>query len=227
MKNSKVSANLDDFEGGMDAVMQILLCGDIVKSTANARRLILVATEGMMHFAGDGILSGSSRRNRKLCLVDSNGTYQNPLLYDYPSLEEIYHELRSKKTNIIFASKITRLNYYEELDKVLAETSFVGELQQDSTNVLGLVKEGYYDFIKHVNLFVNSSHIDGLNIEYFVDCFGTQNWQKSSSCGNAEEGKTINFKIQFLLEKPQNENEVRQVFNNLKILMIVLGQSIY
>lgn len=209
---------MDNLEGGMDAVMQLLLCGKEVGWTANARKLILVATEGMMHFAGDGILAGSSKRNRELCLIDGSGVYRNSLLYDYPSLEEIHHELRIKKTNIIFASKINSINYYNTLHKVLNEASFVGELQRDSTNVLHLVEKGYYAFIKQVNLFVNTSHIDGLNVEYFADCYGDKKWKKSSSCNNAEEGKSINFKLQFLLEKPQDIDEVRSCLKNFKIL---------
>jgi integrin beta 1 len=64
--------------------------------------LVVIATEGRMHLAGDGILAGTIKRNdEKKCLVDDDGNYVNDTLYDYASPEEVHHEVKRTKTNII------------------------------------------------------------------------------------------------------------------------------
>lgn len=57
----------------------------------------MVATDGMLHFAGDGILAGITKKNPGICTIDPDGTYTKGLEYDYPSLEEVYRKLLKHK----------------------------------------------------------------------------------------------------------------------------------
>ena len=51
---SDITGNVDNLEGGMDGVMQAVLCVEQVGWAHRARKLMLVATDGLLHFAGDG-----------------------------------------------------------------------------------------------------------------------------------------------------------------------------
>lgn len=61
--------------------------------------MVVVATDGMLHFAGDGKLSGTAQRNPGVCALNSEGVYIGSLVYDYPSLEEIYRKLLATKVS--------------------------------------------------------------------------------------------------------------------------------
>lgn len=74
VNNESISGNLDFPEGGMDALMQVLVCGDVswccdfcchsnscmvlvlqsIGWRAGARRIVVMATDAGFHFAGDG-----------------------------------------------------------------------------------------------------------------------------------------------------------------------------
>lgn len=59
---SEMTGNLDNAEGGMDALMQVLVCGDRIGWNPNSRKIVIFATDGLSHFAGDGLL-GSVVKN--------------------------------------------------------------------------------------------------------------------------------------------------------------------
>ncbi|WP_407808004.1 hypothetical protein, partial [Staphylococcus aureus] len=54
MERSDVTANLDNLEGGMDVLMQLLSCQKRLNWLDISRKLVVIATEGGMHLAGDG-----------------------------------------------------------------------------------------------------------------------------------------------------------------------------
>lgn len=188
--------------------MQIMLCGNRLGWLDNSRKLVLVATEGLMHFAGDGLLAGYIKRNKDLCLVDNSGNYTSLTHYDYPSLEEIHRQLKNKKINLIVAAKESVISYYEQMEIVLRENVFVGKLDEDSTNVLKLVENGYYEFMQQVNLFVNTSEFKDLEVKFFADCGRSGRWVQKGYCDNAEEDKIMKFKVQFQLNEYHTGNTV-------------------
>lgn len=54
MKNSKISANVDDVEGTFDAMLQAIVCKREIGWRNISRKILLVATDGRFHWAGDG-----------------------------------------------------------------------------------------------------------------------------------------------------------------------------
>lgn len=52
--------------------------------------MILFASDGKIHFAGDGLLAGIVKKSDKQCHMGDDGQYIASLEFDYPSLEEIY-----------------------------------------------------------------------------------------------------------------------------------------
>lgn len=54
VNESAVTGNVDNLEGGLDGVVQAVVCGDQVGWALQARKLMLVVTDGLLHFAGEG-----------------------------------------------------------------------------------------------------------------------------------------------------------------------------
>lgn len=77
--------------------MQILVCRSEIGWGEKTRKIIILATDGRAHYAGDGLLAGIVKKNDKRCHLNNQGDYVGSLEYDYPSLEEIYRELLKTK----------------------------------------------------------------------------------------------------------------------------------
>lgn len=64
MNHSSVTGNVDNLEGGLDGIVQAIVCAKEVGWAHQARKIILMATDGFLHFAGDGKV----RQRTVLCL---------------------------------------------------------------------------------------------------------------------------------------------------------------
>lgn len=63
---------------------------------------------------------------------------------DYPSISQIHKAIRDKKANVIFAVTQEQQQLYRRLKEALPDVSTtVGELAEDSRNVVELVKQEY------------------------------------------------------------------------------------
>jgi Integrin, beta chain. len=51
---ASVSGNVDDPEGGFDALMQTVVCSEEIGWRNNTRRLLIFSTDNGFHIAGDG-----------------------------------------------------------------------------------------------------------------------------------------------------------------------------
>lgn len=96
LKN-QTTINIDEPEGGLDALMQTILCQEEMGWNVDSRKVVLVATDATLHLAGEGKLIGAVKRNTERCMLDPQGSYFNSLEYDYPSLEEINRKLIEMK----------------------------------------------------------------------------------------------------------------------------------
>lgn len=94
---NQTTINIDEPEGGLDALMQTILCQDEMGWNVDSRKVVLVATDATLHLAGEGKLIGAVRRNTAGCLLDKQGNYFSSLEYDYPSVEEINRKLIEMK----------------------------------------------------------------------------------------------------------------------------------
>ncbi|KXJ82792.1 hypothetical protein RP20_CCG011337 [Aedes albopictus] len=190
LKTSSVSANLDNLEGGLDALMQVLVCDDRIGWGKNTRKIVILATNGLMHMAGDGLLAGITERNDKECHLSADGEYTGTLTYDYPSLEQIYRVLGKSKTAVIFAVTDELKDYYWSMRELMSEFTSVGLLQDDSSNILQLVD--------------TDNAPAYIQITYKTDCGGGYKTpQPTSKCDNIEIGKEYDFFVEVrLLDYP-------------------------
>ncbi|KAH8257650.1 hypothetical protein KR038_003267, partial [Drosophila bunnanda] len=206
--NSKITANLDNLEGGLDALMQVIVCPKEIGWKEQARKVVVLVTDGFMHLAGDGLLAGIAQRNDKKCHLNQAGEYTGSLEYDYPSLEEIYRELLRRKINVIFAVTQDRVSNYRELSALMKEISYVDVLSEDSSNILELIKKSYESLIKRTQFADNSP--DYIQLEYYTDCAGQfPSLRKRNYCNNVSLGKEIEFFVDVTLkEYPIDKNYV-------------------
>ncbi|KAH8419247.1 hypothetical protein KR222_000066 [Zaprionus bogoriensis] len=201
---SKITGNLDNLEGGLDALMQVIVCRKQIGWKQQARKVVILVTDGFMHFAGDGLLAGIVQRNDRRCHLDKSGEYTGSLIYDYPSLEEIYRELLRRKINVIFAVTEQVFGTYTEISGLMQEISNVEILSADSSNILELIKKSYESFIKRMQFGDNSP--DFIKLEYYTDCGGQfPSLRQRSYCNNVNVGKEIEFFVDVTLQDyPEN-----------------------
>uniref|UniRef100_A0A8C6XWI4 Integrin beta n=1 Tax=Naja naja TaxID=35670 RepID=A0A8C6XWI4_NAJNA len=141
VSQQRISANLDDAEGGFDALMQAAICKEQI-GWRNVTSLLVFTSDGTFHTAGDGKLGGIHMPNDGRCHLDANGVYSKSHLYDYPSLGHLAEVLSKSNIQPIFAVTSSRLSLYKELSKLIPK-SVVGELKSDSRNVVQLIEDAY------------------------------------------------------------------------------------
>uniref|UniRef100_A0A7G3AML4 Integrin beta n=1 Tax=Lutzomyia longipalpis TaxID=7200 RepID=A0A7G3AML4_LUTLO len=204
VNSSDVTGNVDNLEGGLDALMQILVCGEKIGWQERARKIIVFASDGQMHFAGDGLLAGIVEKHDKLCHLSDDGEYLASTQIDYPSLEEIYRTLMKEKVSVIFAVTRDVHSHYDQIHNLLHGMSSVGTLMMDSSNILELVGNGYKEFVKQVEFFDNAPPY--IRVDYETTCGGYYKYPKAQRrCDNVETNKMYEFYINItLLDEPKD-----------------------
>lgn len=165
-----------------------------------SRKIVVFATDGDMHFAGDGLLVGAVRRNDRRCHLSAHGEYMAALQLDYPSLEEMYYELVRRKVSVIFVATHDVQSLYHQIQGLMRDVSSVGTLSADSSNILQLVNEGYANFVRKVHLFDDAP--SDIRVRYESRCDGSSSpddWVRrlgvAGECDNVVVGKEYEFVI--------------------------------
>uniref|UniRef100_A0A1W7RAE7 Integrin beta n=1 Tax=Hadrurus spadix TaxID=141984 RepID=A0A1W7RAE7_9SCOR len=191
VSNASLSGNLDNAEGGFDAVMQVIVCKDQIKWNEQSRKIILFATDSIFHYAGDGLLGGIVAPNDGNCHLDNNGLYTHSLYQDYPSLSQINKELAKKKINIIFAVPEEKTPLYELLSSHI-EGSYTGKLVKDSSNIVHLIEDQYNTIRSKIELKHNTNEF--LKVKYVSKCLG-DDLEETNICEGLTVGTTVEFDV--------------------------------
>lgn len=191
--------------------MQILVCREEIGWNDKTRKMIVFASDGPMHYAGDGLLAGIIRKNDKTCHLDESGNYLASMDYDYPSLEEIYRELLKTKISLVFAVTSEVIFHYDQIHELMEDITSVGQLASDSSNILQLVEHGYTEAVRRAQFQDNAPSY--IKVEYKNTCGGKdKNLWDTGKCDNIEIGQEYNFDITVtLLNYPEDGTK------NLKI----------
>ncbi|XP_067881888.1 integrin beta-7-like, partial [Heterodontus francisci] len=167
VSEQNISGNLDPPEGGLEAMMQAAVCGREL-GWRNVTRLLVYTSDATFHTAGDGRLGGVFLPNDGLCHLDGNGLYTASELYDYPSVGQLAQTLSEQNIQPIFAVTENTLSIYQELSQLIPKSA-VGELKEDSSNVLQLITEAYNNLSSTINL-EHSKLPDGLSVRFESHC---------------------------------------------------------
>lgn len=187
--DAKVSGNLDAPEGGFDAIMQAIVCQKEIAWREHSRKLLLFSSDSGFHYAGDGKLGGIVKPNDGHCHLDRDGYYTESVHQDYPSLSQLNQKIIEHRMNLIFAVTGGQLGVYERLSDQL-EGSSTGKLENDSSNVVDLVREQYEKITSGVEMKDDAS--SDIKVTYFSSCLDGKK-EKRNTCKGLKVGTTVTF----------------------------------
>lgn len=121
--------------------MQAVVCKNHIGWRDGARRLLVFSTDAGFHYAGDGKLGGVIKPNDGECHMQDN-MYTHSTIQDYPSVAQINWKVKESSINMIFAVTAQQEHVYKRLSQHI-EGSSCAKLEEDSSNVVELVKEEY------------------------------------------------------------------------------------
>uniref|UniRef100_A0A8C2RH93 Integrin beta n=1 Tax=Capra hircus TaxID=9925 RepID=A0A8C2RH93_CAPHI len=135
----------------------------------NVSRLLVFTSDDTFHTAGDGKLGGIFMPSDGHCHLDSNGLYSRSPEFDYPSVGQVAQALSAANIQPIFAVTSATLPVYRELSKLIPKSA-VGELSEDSSNVVQLIMDAYNSLSSTVTLEHDSLLPPGVRISYESQC---------------------------------------------------------
>ncbi|KAB1284140.1 Integrin beta-2 [Camelus dromedarius] len=188
-----ISGNLDAPEGGLDAMMQVAACPEEI-GWRNVTRLLVFATDDGFHFAGDGKLGAILTPNDGRCHLEDN-LYKSSNEFDYPSVGQLAHKLAESNIQPIFAVTKKMVKTYEKLTEIIPKSA-VGELSEDSSNVVQLIKNAYNKLSSRVFLDHNALP-DTLKVTYDSFCSNgvSQVNQPRGDCDGVQINVPITFQV--------------------------------
>ncbi|XFG00032.1 hypothetical protein AB1E19_003656 [Capra hircus] len=194
-----VSGNLDSPEGGFDAILQAALCQKQI-GWRNVSRLLVFTSDDTFHTAGDGKLGGIFMPSDGHCHLDSNGLYSRSPEFDYPSVGQVAQALSAANIQPIFAVTSATLPVYQELSKLIPKSA-VGELSEDSSNVVQLIMDAYNSLSSTVTLEHDSLLPPGVRISYESQCGDSEKRLGEAAdwgqCNHVRINQTVNFWVTF------------------------------
>ncbi|XP_069841329.1 integrin beta-2 [Dendropsophus ebraccatus] len=188
----QISGNLDSPEGGLDAMMQVAVCGDKI-GWRNVTRLLVYATDDGFHIAGDGKLAAILTPNNGACHLEEN-MYKKSNEFDYPSVGQLAQKLSENNIQVVFAVTSNMVKTYQDLSNLIPK-SVVGKLSSDSSNVVQLITEAYKNLSSEVIL-DHGITPDNLDIVYDSYCSnGVNKNTLRGLCSNVKINEEITFKV--------------------------------
>ncbi|NWR38383.1 ITB2 protein, partial [Tachuris rubrigastra] len=188
-----ISGNLDAPEGGLDAMMQAAVCGDLI-GWRNVTRLLVYATDDGFHFAGDGKLAGILTPNDGQCHLEDN-MYKRSNEFDYPSVGQLVQKLTENNIQPIFAVTSRMVDVYKKLSEMIPKSA-VGELNEDSSNIIELIQVAYNNLSSRIIL-EHSTLPDVLDVKYDSKCSNNQDTTDGArgQCDNVKINDEVTFKV--------------------------------
>ncbi|XP_040395554.1 integrin beta-7 isoform X2 [Cygnus olor] len=207
LEGQRISGNLDAPEGGFDAMMQVALCQERI-GWRPVTRLLVFASDDAFHTAGDGRLAGIVLPSDSRCHLDASGVYNRSHLYDYPSVGHLAQVLSAANIQPIFAVTRPTVPLYKELSRLIPK-SVVGELRDDSSNVVQLITDAYNSLTSTVEL-QHSPLPPGLSLSFQAHCGGPPEPPQPHRglCSGVRVNQQVNFTVRVradaCLEAPQH-----------------------
>ena len=203
-----MAKNVDDPEANFDALAQAMLCEKIVGWRGDdIRKVIIMIGDEESKYAMDGMIAGIVKPFDMRCHTESADYfgkdvvhYTKQLELDFPSFGQIRKLKRETKTDIIFLTKKTKLQWFKDASKIIQDTdknvaAFDDEENSDVTEII----RKQYESIKS-RVMVTSSIPTALqgDLEVTFDVSGSEcnliNDQAQVQCDNVKSGTKIALK---------------------------------
>uniref|UniRef100_F6XBP2 Integrin beta n=1 Tax=Ciona intestinalis TaxID=7719 RepID=F6XBP2_CIOIN len=191
-----ISTNIDEPEGGFDALMQIAVCQDIIGWRKESLKVVLFTSDDSPHIALDGKLVQILKPNDMKCHMDliKIWEYTESKTQDYPSLGQLKHVLEQNKVQTIFAVTQNMRSMYEDIHSLLPN-AHIATLNTDSSNIQDIISSSY-DKIRSRFAFNKPTAVKGLDIKHRVLCHGTDTWSTSLLCENTKQGQEVIIELE-------------------------------
>ncbi|KAF7225920.1 integrin beta-3a [Nothobranchius furzeri] len=204
VKKQTVSRNRDAPEGGLDAVMQAIVCKEKIGWRPDASHLLVLTTDAKTHTALDARFAGIVQPNDGQCYLDSNNLYNKSAVLDYPSLGLIMDKMTENNINLVFAVTSYVVPLYKEYSQLIPGST-VGLLSDDSGNVIQLIEEAYAKIRSKVVLELVGVP-DELNLSFNATCLNGEVIPGLKSCSGLKIGDTVSFSVEAQLRAcPQDK----------------------
>ncbi|XP_017775813.1 PREDICTED: integrin beta-PS-like [Nicrophorus vespilloides] len=200
------SGNIDNPEGGFDALMQAMVCKEEIGWRDSARHLIIYSSDESFHIAGDGKLAGVVEPNDAQCHM-TNHEYTEYSKYDYPSVSQIGKVALDKDINIFF----TVANFSEHYEEI---KNFIPNSQVDSLREDSKISQMVADFCKTLTANKDFKKIqgnEGGEVEFKI-------LKISGNCTNTANGVCENIHTGNKLEIEASIKPLRCLKNKMLII---------
>ena len=119
--------NYDEPESGLDALMQVAVCGDVIGWREESLKMVVFMSVSGLHYAYDGQLAGIIIPNDMKCHMkktideeeEKYHTHHYDTSYeretDYPSFSQVRQKLHENNIKTVFAVKEEVMSLYEEM----------------------------------------------------------------------------------------------------------------
>ncbi|EDO45831.1 predicted protein, partial [Nematostella vectensis] len=201
VNEQKISGNLDEPEGGFDALMQVAVCDQQIGWSVNgtSRRLVVFVTDAPFHLAGDGKLGGIVTPNDGQCHLSNSGVYTKSDELDYPSIAQLHEKLLQKQIQPIFAVTGNVTDLYLGLSNSWDDLgATTGVLAEDSGNVVQLIKNSYEKIASTVKLSYKAP--PGISVSYSGTCKDGQP-VVNGECTGVGIGQKVKFDVSVTLDR--------------------------
>lgn len=200
VKQQNISENMDIPEGGFDALMQIAVCGNTIWPKEDlSRKIVVYVTDATPHIAGDGKIGGILVPNDGKCYLEIEKVGKEPRIYtktkemDYPSISHLGIKLKENGIVPILAVTQDVKSVYKDLQKQWKNLGTgLGELKEDSSNIVKLIRDSYKEISTTVHLSDNAE--ENLDVTYKVirNCTLPT---KGNECKNVQTGQEVVFNV--------------------------------
>uniref|UniRef100_A0A0K8VZT0 Integrin beta n=1 Tax=Bactrocera latifrons TaxID=174628 RepID=A0A0K8VZT0_BACLA len=221
VKNAKIAGNYDSPEGGLEAMMQAIVCRKEIGWREKARHLLVFSTDANFHIAGDGKLAGLIQPNDGKCHLDKDGYYTHAEQLDYPSIGQVKHTIEENAINVIFAVTHNVLGIYKTLSANINGSSYAN-LEGNSMNVVNLIREQYQQISSSIQMRDNAT--SDVKITYYSACRSAGPEVLTSKCDGLHVGDEITFSINIRLTScPKDPHDWRQI---IQIYPVGINESL-
>ena len=209
---SPMAGNVDDPEGSLDALMQVMVCGGRIGWRQDSRKIIILSTDRDYHFAGDGKLAGIFTPNDGKCHLnstgDGSGYYTHGEMLDYPSVSHINSVAQKNNFLVVFA--VT--DQYQEAYKALADRitgSRVARLSSDGSNMIDIVQDIYDEITDSIKVMSNGPA--NINVTFKTNCEGGIKLGPNS-CAEVPLGSPVSFTADINVDKCLDSPQTVTIF---------------
>lgn len=212
---TKISGNIDSPEGGFDALMQIAVCTNEIGWRNESTHLVVFTTDASFHMALDGKLAAILEMNDMQCHLEKGA---NPLLpddtvysmskeLDYPSIGQLRYVFNTYKIQPIFAVTKEVKSLYNGL-KDLIPNSHVDELAEDSSNIIGIIKDAYNKLKGKLEMTWHNKP-EAISMKYRVKCPGDNEWKETSlKCDNITIGSEVTYEFEMTADECPEDTDI-------------------